>query len=436
TTAALLAGKLLEQAEYLLDKKIHPTVIVKGYRKALEKALEISKAQGIPVSSKETLKYISMTAMTGKGAEGNKELLAGLIVDAVEMVADKELSKSDITIVQRKGENVNQSELVKGIVIDKEKANAEMPSKIENAKILLIDSPLELKNPEQEAKISVSTPEQLEKFLIAEEQYIKNIVQKIIQTGANVLFCQKGIDDVAQYYLARAGILACRRVSKNQMEKLARATSSKIVSNINEINASYLGFAEKVEEIKQGFDSYIYIQGCRNPKAVTIVIRGGSEHVLAEIERALTDGIGDVISAIKSGAIVAGGGAFEIELSKELLKFAKTIEGREQLAIESFSKALESIPETLAENAGLDPLAIVAELKKFHDSGNPKIGINLLTEKIEDTFASGVIEPLKVKTQAISSAAEVAMMILRIDDVLISKPQPSKNYEDAYDGMD
>lgn len=439
TTAALLAGKLLEQGEYLLDKKIHPTIIVKGYRLALEKALEISKSIGIPVSNKDILNQIAKTAMTGKGAEGNKELLSDLIVHAVELISGPNFNKNDISIIQRKGESVNDSELIKGIVLDKERANAEMPVKVQGARILLLDAPIEIKNPETEAKISVSTPDQLEKFLAAEEQYLKNIVQKIVQTGANTVFCQKGIDDVAQYYFARSGIFACRRVPKSQMEKLAKATSAKVVSNINEMHSSFLGSAEFIEEIQQGLDSYIYIQGCKNPKSVTIVVRGGSEHVLAEIERALTDGIGDVVSAVKSGYVVSGGGAFEIEVSKELIKFSKTIQGKEQLAVEAFAKALESIPETLAENAGLDPILIIAELKKAHDSGNQRIGLNLFADKIEDTFASGIIEPLKVKTQAISAASEVAMMILRIDDVLISKgnlKQKTKNEEDPLDGMD
>ena len=263
------------------------------------------------------------------------------------------------------------------------------------------------------------------------------MTDKIVNSGANVIFSQKGIDDVAQYYLAQAGILACRRVLKSDMEKLARATSARIISNINEIGNEYLGSAEYIEEIKQGDESFIYIRGCRNPKSVTLVVRGSSSHILDEMERALVDSLGVVISAVNSGKLVAGGGAVEIELSKKLKAYAQTIGGREQLAIEAFARALESIPETLAENAGLDPIDMIARLKKEHDSGRVNVGLNLFTDTIEDTYAVGIIEPAQVKTQAISAATEVASLILRIDDVLLSKQQKSKTEgENAVDGID
>lgn len=438
TTVALLAGKLLENAEKLLDKKIHPTVIVKGYRFAAEKSRQILDEISITLDSQETLKQIAMTAMTGKGAEGFKEKLAELIVTAINQVGSgKNIDLSDIKIEKIKGDGVSDSELIHGIVIDKERANQEMPSKIENAKIALVDFALEIKNPEAEAKISVSSPEQLQSFIESEERYLKEMTDRVIMSGANVVFCQKGIDDVAQYYFAKAGIYACRRVSRDDMEKLARATSGRIISNLRDLNPGELGRADLVEEVKKG-DSMTYVRGCKNPKAVTIMIHGGTSHVVDEIERAIKDGLGDVAASVKSGKIVAGGGAVEIELAKRLRAFARTLGGREQLAIEEFANSLESIPETLAENAGMDPINVLTELRQRHDSGNSREGLNLFSGKIEDCFAAGIIEPLKVKSQAISSASEVAMMILRIDDVLVSKgsARMPAGMPSGYEGME
>jgi len=437
TTAVLLAGKLLENAEKLLDRKIHPTVIVKGYRLAAEKAVQILNEISSPIKSRDVLKQIAMTAMTGKGAEGNKEKLSEIIVSAVDQIANgKEINLDDIKIEKIKGDGITDSELIQGIVLDKDRANSDMPSSVKNAKILLVDFALELRNPESETKISVSTPEQLESFVRSEERYLKEMTDKIIASGASVIFCQKGIDDVAQYYLAKAGIFACRRVSRSDLEKLARATSGKIISNLNDINESMFGKADTVEDIKKGNDSMTFVRGCSNPRAVTIVVRGGTSHVIDEIERAIKDGLGDVSSAVKSGKIVAGGGAIEIELSKRLRTFAKTLGGREQLAIEEFANSLESIPETLAENAGLDSIEIVTELKKRHETGLSTHGINLFTNEITDTMQAGIIEPVKVKSQAINSASEVAMMILRIDDILVSKDPKGKLPSSPYDGMD
>ena len=437
TTVALLAGKLLENAEKLLDRKIHPTIIVKGYRMAAEKSLAILNEIALPANDFAILKNIAMTAMTGKGAEGSKDVLADLIVNSVNQVASgREVDLNDIKIQKIKGESTKESELIQGIILDKERTNNEMPTKIRNARILLIDFSLEVKSPETETRISVSTPEQLESFISSEEKYLKKITEKIIETGANVVFCQKGIDDVAQYYLAKARIFACRRVTKSDIEKIARATSGKIISNLNDVNSEQLGLAEEVEETKAGEESFTYIRGCKNPKAVTIAIRGSTEHVLDEIERAVKDGLGDVIAAIRNKGVVAGGGAVEMELSKQLRAYARTLGGREQLAIEEFASALESIPETLAENAGMDPIDVLTELKKRHDSGMINQGLNLFTDKIENTFESGIIEPLKIKTQAITSASEVAQMILRIDDVLISKSQREPRMQpNSYEGM-
>jgi thermosome len=439
TTAVLIAGKLLENAEKLLDKKIHPTVIVKGYRLAAEKSNLLLKEISSPLENRDVLKKIAMTAMTGKGAEGNKERLSELVVEAVDTISEgNNVELDDIKIEKLKGDSIGDSELIHGIVLDKERANSDMPSKISDAKILLVDFPLELKNPESEAKISVSSPEQLQSFIESEERFLKEMTDRVIASGTNVIFCQKGIDDVAQYYLAKAGIFACRRIAKSDMEKISRATSGKIISNLKELSEEQLGRAREVEEIKTGEDPFTYIKGCNNPKAVTILVRGGTSHVIDEIERAIKDGLGDVISAVKSGRIVPGGGAVEIELAKRLRVFARTLGGREQLAIEEFANSLESVPETLAENAGLDPIDILTELKKRHEEESINHGLNLFTNRIEDSLSSGIIEPLKVKTQAISSASEVATMILRIDDILVSKSsgKPSGMGMNPYSGMD
>ncbi|MFH1802448.1 MAG: thermosome subunit alpha [archaeon] len=427
TTAALLAGKLLERAEALLDKKIHPTVVVEGYRIAAEKSLEILNELSIVVENKDVLKNIAKTAMTGKGAEGSKEMLADLVVESVDQVAEgTEINMDDIKTEKVVGEPIANSELVQGIVLNKERVNKEMPKRVENAKILLVDFPLEIRSPEAETKISISTPEQLDAFVRSEEEFLMELADKIVDVGANVVFCQKGIDDVAQYYLAKKNVFACRRVNKSDMEKLARATSGKIVSNLNDVSRDQLGNAGRVEEISKGGDSLIYIKDCMNPKSVTLVLKASSEHVVDEIERAVKDGLGDVVAAVRSGKVVCGGGAVEMELVKRLRQFARSLSGKQQLAVEEFATALESVPETLAENAGLDPIDIITELRRRHEAGSVREGLNLFNGKLENTFQAGIVEPLKVKTQAISSATEVAMLILRIDDVLISKGSREK----------
>ena len=422
TTAAVLAGTLLERSEKLLDKKIHPTVIVKGYELAAKRLLQILNDVSTPLESRETLRQIAMTAMTGKGAEGSREKLAELIVRAVEQIGEgKEIDVENIKIEKVKGDSINESEIVQGFVLNKDRANSEMPSSISGARILLIDIPLEIRSPDGEAKISVSTPEQLEGFIQAEERYLKTLTGKIKDAGASVIFCQKGIDDVAQYYLAKSGILAFRRVTRDDMEKLARATGAKIISQIDDISEEVFGRAEVVEEVKHGDEALTYVRGCVNPRSVTLLLRGGTGHVVDEIERAIKDGLGDVVSALRSGKVVPGGGATEIELARRLRTYAKSLGGREQLAVDEFAASLESIPEALADNAGLDPIDVLTELKKRHESGQARDGLNLFTGKIEDTLAAGIVEPVKVKSQAIQSASEVATLILRIDDVLVSE---------------
>ncbi len=422
TTAVMLAGKLLENAEHLLDKKIHPTVITKGYNIASEKSKEFLQGLSIDFEDREdVLKNIAMTAMNGKGAETFKEKFSDIIVEAVKQVQENEkVDIGSIKIVKNKSNGIENTELIKGVVIDKEKVNIDMPLKINNARIALVADALEIKNPD-EAKISVTSPNQLQDFMDREDRMLKQIVEKIKSSGANVIFCQKGIDDVVQYYLAKERIYACRRVAKSDMENLARATGGKIISNLNELIESELGEAEIVEEKKHGDESFTYVQRCRDPKAITILIHGGSDHVMDEMERALKDGLGDVAAVIKDKKVVAGAGAIEMELSKKLREFSNTLSGREQLAVQEFANALEFIPSTLAENAGLDPIDILTELKSRHDNGEKNVGINILNNRIEDSLIEGIIEPFRIKMQAISSATEVAVMILRIDDVLASK---------------
>ncbi len=423
TSVVMIAGKLLENAEKLLDKKIHPTLIAKGYKIAAEKCQSILNEISLKISPNDEgiLKHVAMTAMTGKSAEASKEKFADIVVNAVKQIYhDGKVDLNDIKIEKSKGEGIADTELISGIVLDKEKVSGDMPVVIKDAKIVLVDFPLELKNPEIDTKISISTPEQLQGFLNQEERTIKEMISKVKDTGANVVFCQKGIDDFAQYLLSKARVYACRRVSRSDMEKLAKATGGKIVSNLGELSSSELGSAEIVEEVKHGNDCLTYVKGCKNPKALTILIHGGTNHVIDEIERALRDSLGVVASSIKTGLVVPGGGAIEIELARRLRHFGQSLTGREQLAVEEFASALEFIPTTLAENAGLDPIDILTELKAKHDSGEKNAGLNLFNNKIENVLEARIIEPYKIKTQAINSASEVANMILRIDDVIAS----------------
>jgi len=421
TTAVVIAGELLKKAEELLEKNVHPTVLAKGYRLASEKALEVlnSIAQDVSRDNKDLLKKIAVTAMTGKGAEHAKEKLADVAVKAVSNVFDNgDLDIDNIKLEKKTGASVEDTELVEGIILDKERVHAGMPKKIENAKIALIDSALEIKNTEIDAKIQITDPMQMQAFLDQEEAMLRKMVDKVVNSGANVICCQKGIDDLAQHFLAKKGIYAVRRVKKSDMEKLARATSGTIVTNLEDLGEKDLGNAGIVEEVKVGDEEMTYVKQCSNPKSVTILVRGGTEHVIDEIKRALDDAVGDLAAAMKNGKIVAGAGSTEIEVSKEIRKFADSLSGREQLAVQKFAEALEIIPVTLAENAGLDPIDVLTELKASHDQGMKWAGIDVFSGKVVDAWSSGVIEPLKIKTQALSSASEVAVMILRIDDVI------------------
>ncbi|MEI6058306.1 MAG: thermosome subunit alpha [archaeon] len=427
TTAVMLAGKFLENAEKLLDQKIHPTTIARGYRLAAEKSQQILKELASEINTEEELLKVAQTAMTGKGAEYVKEKFDDIIVSAVKLVADNgKINLDDIKIEKQRGQAIEDTKLIEGIVLDKERVSLEMPQKVEKARIALVDCALELKSPENETRISIASPEQLQSFINREEEVLKSIVSKIKTSGANVVICQKGIDDIVQFYLAKEKIYAVRRVAKTDMQKLAKATGGKIVSSLKELTAEELGYATQVEEKKESHseEGMTYITGCKNPKAITILIRGGTEHVMDEIERAIKDGLGDVAATLIDSKVVAGGGAVEIELARQLRKYARSLGGREQLAVEEFASALEFIPATLAENAGMDPIDALTELKAAHESGQKNAGLNLFNGKVEDTMVRGIIEPLKVKTQAIASASEVATMILRIDDVIAARRSP------------
>ena len=431
TTVVVLAGELLKQAEKLIDDNVHPTVIARGYRLAAEKAQEIlnNLAENITEKDEKLLKNIAITAMTGKGAEGNKEHLAELCVKAVKQIRDNDgnIDLENIKLEKKQGAGVDDTELIQGILIDKEKVHSAMPRTIKNAKIALLDCALEVKSPETDTKIQINTPDQLQGFLDQEEKILKNMADKVIKSKANVVICQKGIDDIAQHYLAKANIYATRRVKKSDMDKLARATNGKVVSNLNDLSENDLGNAGLVEEMKVGDEMMTFIRECKNPKAVTILVRGGSSHVIDEVERAIKDALGDISASLKSGKIVAGAGSVEIEVSKNLRNFANKASGKEQLAILAFADALEIIPRTLAENAGLDPIDILTDLKSKHDTKDGKwFGVDVNKGKLMDAWTSGVIEPLKIKTQAIKSASEVSELLLRIDDVIAASGSRDK----------
>jgi thermosome len=424
TSAVVIAGELLKNAESLLSQKVHPTVIAEGYQQAATKALEILSAIAISVKSTDSvlLKKVAETAVSGKGAEAYKDLLCGMVVRAVTMVADPDgtVDIAHVNVQKKVGGKVEDTEIIEGMVIDKERAHPGMPQVVKNAKVLLINASLEYKKTDVNAKINISRPDQVQAFLEEEEKMIHTMANKIIASGATVVFCQKGIDDLAQHYLAKAGILAVRRVKKSDMENLGRATGATIINSIDVITPKDLGTAGLVEEKKLSGDEMIFVSKCKNPKAVSIIIRGGSEHVIDELERGVHDALMVVSDVIKDKKIVAGGGAPETELSLQLRRYASTVGGRIQLAIEAFASAIEIIPRSLAENAGLDPIDMIVAIRASHEAGNKTFGLDVYKGKPVDMLKAGVVEPLRVKTQAIMSAAEAAVMILRIDDVIAS----------------
>ena len=434
TTAVIIAGELLKKSEDLLDQDIHPTIVAMGYRQAAEKAQEILNVISIDAEDRDTLLKVAMTAMTGKGTEKAREPLAELVVGAVKQVEeDGEIDQDSIKIEKKDGATVDDSTMVQGVIIDKNRVHPGMPKKIEDAKIALLNSALEVKETEVDAEIRITDPNQMQAFIEQEEGMIKEMVDKVQNAGANVLFCQKGIDDLAQHYLAKAGIMAVRRIKKSDMEKLARATAAKVVTNIEDLTLNDLGEAGLVHEKKISGEDMIFVEGCKDPKAVTLLIRGSTEHVVDEIERAVEDAIGVVAATVEDGKVVAGGGAAEIAIAKGLKEYADTISGREQLAVAAFAEALEVVPKTLAENAGLDSIDSLVDLRAAHEK-SIYMGLDVFKGEVRDMYRAGVIEPHRVKKQAIQSAAEAAEMILRIDDVIASSGSGQPGPEDM-EGM-
>jgi len=425
TTAVILAGELLNKAEELIGKNVHPTIIIDGYKKASEKALEVLEKIAIPAGSKteEYSKKVAMTSMASKLVAEHREYLADLAVKAIMEVAEKEDGKykadvDDVKVEKKPGESLSDTQLIQGIVLDKEVTHPGMPKRVEKAKIALLDTALEIEKTEFDAKINIESPEQMEAFLKQEEEMLKGMVDKVAAVGANVVLCQKGFDDTAQHFLARKGILAVRRIKKSDMEKLAKATGGKIITNMDDVDSADLGYASLVEERKIGDDKMTFVEGCKHPRAVTILIRGGTERIVDEAERSVHDALCVVRDVVEEPKILAGGGAPELDTSRMLKKYAETLPGREQLAVKSFAEALEAIPLTLTENAGLDPIDILSELRVRHEKGETWTGIEVNSGKVQDMTKAGVFEPLAVKKQIIKSATEAASMILKIDDVI------------------
>jgi len=443
TTSVVIAGELLSKAEELLNKNVHPTVIIDGYRKAADKALETLEKIAIPVSptDKEALKKVAMTSMASKLVAENREQLADIAVDAVLHVAEKvgdeyRVDLDNIMVEKKTGESITDTKLIKGIVLDKEIVHPGMPKRIENAKIALLDLALEVEKTEFDAKINIETPEQMEAFLHEEENMMRDMVEKIAATGANVVICQKGIDDMVQHFLARKGIAAVRRAKKSDMEKLAKATGGKVVTNLQDITKKDLGYAALVEERKIGDDKMTFIEGCKNPRSVAILIRGGTERVVDEAERSIHDALCVVRDVVQEPKIVIGGGAPEVEVARALREFAETLPGREQLAVQSYAEAVEVVPTTLGENAGLDPIDIISDLRAYHEKGQKWAGVDVFEGKVVDMEKNDVYEPLAVKKQIVKSATEAASMILKIDDVIAAgkmkaPPTPPKGPEGA-----
>ncbi|NHI89496.1 MAG: thermosome subunit [Candidatus Thorarchaeota archaeon] len=429
TTSVVIAGELLKRAQELLEKKIHPTIIVGGYQKAAEQASKILKDISVSMegTDKKVLTGVAATSMNSKSVVGSKDHFAKIAVDAVLQIAEEKDGKHEadiemIEVIKKQGKSLTETELVKGMVVDKEVVHASMPRRLENAKIALVNAAIEVEKTEFDAEIKIDSPDQIKAFLDEEERMLTGMVDKIVATGANVLVCQKGIDDVAQHYLAKAGIMAMRRAKKSTLEKLAKATGGKIATSLDELSKDYLGSAGLVEEVKIGDDKLVYVRDCKDPKAVSIVIRGGTEHVVDEAERAMHDALCVVRNVVEDTTYVGGGGATESEIARKLQAYAKKVGGREQLAIEAFAESLLIIPKTLAENGGHDPIDIIADLNKDHSKETGIWhGVDVMKGKSADMMKAGVIEPARVKSQAIRSAAEAAQMILRIDDVIAAK---------------
>jgi len=425
TTAVVLAGELLKRSEDLIDQNVHPTVICEGFRLAADKAVELLDGHAID-ADEATLHEVAKTALTGKSAGAVKAFLADISVDAVQAVVREEngevhVDLDDIKIEKKQGGSIRDSTLVDGIILDKERVHSGMPRSVTDAKIALINSAIEVKKTEVDAKIQITDPSMLAQFLDEEENYLRSLVEKIQASGATVVVCQKGIDDLAQHYMSKAGLFAVRRAKKSDMEALAKATSARIVTNIDDLSSEDLGEAAKVEERKIGESDMIFLTGCPKAKSVSVLLRGGTEHVVDEIRRAFDDAIGVVSVAREDGAVLTGGGSVLASLSRDLRAYAEGIGGREQMAIEAFAGALEVIPRTLAENAGLDPVNTIIAVRKAHAEGKSTYGVNVYEGGVMDMLEANVLEPVRVVDQAIQSATETAVMILRIDDVISSR---------------
>jgi thermosome len=429
TSAVILAGELLKRSEELIDQNVHPTIIAEGFRLAADQAMNILNKVSDNITPKDDKKLmqIATTSMTGKTVGIVKENLADIVVKAVKAILDKDshnklVADIDwIKVEKKQGGSIKDTELISGIVLDKERVHPAMPRTVKKAKIALLNSPLEIKKTEIDSSIKIDSPDQLQEFIAEEEKMLKGMVDTIQKAGANVVICQKGIDDMVQHYLSKANIFGVRRAKESDMKKLVKATGARIVNNIKELSKSDLGIAGKVEEIKIGNDNMSFITECKSPKAVSIIIHGGSEHVVDEVERGIHDALSTVASALEDGKMNTGGGSTAIEISQGLRDFATTVGGREQMAIEEFANAIEIIPRTLAENAGLDFINTLIDLRKAHKKGNRYAGINVDTGEIANMKNMKVLEPVRVGRQAIGSATEAAIMILRIDDVIAAK---------------
>jgi thermosome len=429
TTAVILAGELLKKSEDLIEANIHPTIIAGGYRMAADKAREVLDriAKNVTIKDQKTLHNIATTAMISKSASTHRDLLADVAVEAVTSVAEEyakgkyRVDDDDIQVIKKQGGSVTDTEMIKGIIIDKEVVHTGMPKSVTKARIALLDSALEVKKTEVDAKIEITDPSQLNAFLQEEENMLKGMVQIIKKSGANAVFCQKGVDDLVQHYLAKEGIYAVRRVKKSDMEKLSKATGGTIVTKLDELVKGDLGTAKNVAQQKIGDDDMTFVTGCKNPKAVSILIRGGTEHVVDELDRSLEDAVSVVAVAIEDGRVITGGGSTASEIALRLREYASSVGGREQIAIDAFADAMEVVPRTLAENAGLDPIDTLIDLRKAHKKGKKFAGINVYSGGIVDMQKKNVIEPIRVGIQAVESATDAAVMVLRIDDVIASK---------------
>ncbi len=443
TTAVILTGELLKQAEELLHQNIHPTSISRGYMLAADKSKETLKKIAIHLErdDNEALKNIAKTAMSGKGASGSKEILSIIVVEAIQLIAketNNEFTKSidldNILIQKQHGGSIEDTEIINGIILDKVRVNTAMPSQIKSAFIALVNSAIDVKKTEVDARIQIQDPSQLQAFLDEEERMIHRMVNKIKESGANVVLCQKGINDLAQFFLSKEHILAIENIKESDMKKLSKATSGKITGDLDELTKDDLGFAGVVEERKIGDDRLTFITHCENPKAVSILLRGGTEHVVDELDRALHDALFVVKVALEDEKITVGGGAAATEIALALRDFAPSVGGREQMAVEAYARAIEIIPKTLAENAGLDPIDMMIAIRSAHKNGEKNAGVNVFEKKIDDLLAKHVIEPLRLSLQEIEAATESAIMILRIDDVIAAKGNNPKSASDY--GMD